>query len=75
MYWSIPASAGHPITEVANPVASVAAILAKCLVAAVIIILDTLIPKPSAKVSCIFTPLISIISPILVKLRIRLKTI
>ena len=63
MYWSIPAAAGHPITEVANPVASVAAILAKCLVAAVIIYLDTLIPKPSAKVSCIFTPLISIFSP------------
>ena len=61
--FSIPASAGHIITDVPNPVASSAAISAQCFVAAVISTLEILIGNASAKVSSISTPLISIIIP------------
>ena len=60
---SIPASAGHMITEVPKPVASVAATSAQRFVAAVINTLPILIGKASAKVSSISTPLISIVIP------------
>jgi hypothetical protein len=47
-YLSIPASQGQPIFEVANPVASTAALLAHCRVAAVIIIRESQTRKASA---------------------------
>ncbi len=57
---SIPASAGHIITEVPKPVASRAASIAHLSVIAVIRTLATFIGKPSAKVSSISTPFIFI---------------
>ncbi len=47
-YPSIPASHGHPIRDVANPVASVAALCAHSLFSAVMITLDIHTGKASA---------------------------
>ena len=53
MYLSIPASAGHPINDVANPVASVAAVNAKFFVAAVINYFSAFVLNCSSYVSFI----------------------
>jgi len=57
---SMPASQGHPIADVANPVASVAAFLAHSFVTAVMITRQTHVGNASAYVSSIVTPLIYI---------------
>jgi hypothetical protein len=59
----MPASAGHIITEVAKPVASVAATIAQRLVTPVMSTRAILIENASAYVSSISTPLISIKIP------------
>src|SRR5512145_2759785 len=57
---SIPASQGQPIFELANPVASQAALFAHSGVAAVMMTREIHVGKASAKVSRISVPLISI---------------
>ena len=56
---SIPASQGHPIRDVANPVASTAAVYAHSGVAAVMMTRESQTGNASAKVSSIVVPLIS----------------
>ena len=60
---SIPASQGQPILEVANPVASTAALYAHSGVAAVMMTRESQTGNASAKVSRIFVPLISMAFP------------